>query len=381
MTETDDKASFSVKLGRLMLRPLTGIPMLIATLILVFMFVGVFMGQTVVELTEEKIMEGIYRPFIADLTGKVIPADSFLGQILAGEFGLLTMTPVYILGLLLPLVVGFYLMLSILEDSGYLPRIAVLTDKVMTRVGLNGRAIIPTILAFGCFTAATMTTRLLGSRRERFIATALLGLTIPCSAQLGVIAGMLSSLGLPYILFYVFVLLLLFGLVGRLLNRLLPGESTGLLIDLPPIRLPGVKNVLKKTFVKTKMFLKEATPLFALGALIISLLQYFGILEAIQAAIAPLTEQWLMLPKEMATVFIMGMIRRDFGAAGLSSLALTGPQLMTALITITLFVPCIASVIVIFKERSKGEAAVIWLGSLVSAFLVGGLVARFLLLV
>jgi len=381
VNETDDKASFSVKLGRLMLRPLTGIPMLIVTLFLVFMFVGVFMGQTVVELTEEKIMEGMYRPFITDLIGKVIPPDSFLGQILAGEFGLLTMTPVYILGLLLPLVVGFYLMLSILEDSGYLPRIAVLTDKVMTRVGLNGRAIIPTILAFGCFTAATMTTRLLGSRRERFIATALLGLTIPCSAQLGVIAGMLSSLGPLYILFYVFVLVLLFGLAGRLLNRLLPGESTGLLIDLPPIRLPGVKNVLKKTFVKTKMFLKEASPLFALGALIISLLQYFGILEAIQAAIAPLTEQWLMLPKEMATVFIMGMIRRDFGAAGLSSLALTGPQLMTALITITLFVPCIAAVIVIFKERSKGEAAVIWLGSLVSAFLVGGLVARFLLLV
>ena len=126
------------------------------------------------------------------------------------------------------------------------------------------------------------------------------------------------------------------------------------------------------------MFLKEATPLFALGALIISLLRYFGLLEAIQAAISPLTEQWLMLPREMATVFIMGMIRRDFGAAGLSSLELTGPQLMTALITITLFVPCIAAVIVVFKERSKKEAAVIWLGSLVSAFLVGGLVARFL---
>jgi ferrous iron transport protein B len=380
VTETDEKASFSVKLGRLMLRPLTGIPMLIATLFAVFMFVGVFMGQTVVELTEEKIMGGIYQPFITELVGRVIPLDTFFGQVLAGEFGLLTMTPVYILGLLLPLVVGFYLMLSILEDSGYLPRIAVLTDRLMTSVGLNGRAIIPTILAFGCFTAATMTTRLLGSRRERVIATALLGLTIPCSAQLGVIAGMLSSLGIPYILFYAFVLILLFGLVGKLLNRLLPGESSGLLIDLPAIRLPGIKNVLKKTFIKTKMFLKEATPLFALGALIISVLQYFGILEAVQDAISPLTVAWLKLPREMATVFIMGMIRRDFGAAGLSGMALTGPQLMTALITITLFVPCIAAVIVIFKERSKGEAALIWLGSLVSAFLTGGLVARFLTL-
>lgn len=376
--ESNEKASFSVKLGRIMLRPLTGIPILIVTLFAVFMFVGVFMGQTVVELTEEKVMGGIYKPFVTDLIGRVIPLESFFGQLLAGEFGLLTMTPVYVLGLLLPLVAGFYLMLSILEDTGYLPRIAVLTDRLMTGVGLNGRAIIPTILAFGCFTAATMTTRLLGSRRERVIATALLGLTIPCSAQLGVITGMLSSLGVLYILFYIFVLVLLFGLVGKLLNRLLPGESSGLLIDLPPMRLPRVRNVLKKTYVKTKMFLKEATPLFALGAVIISVLQYSGLLEAIQEAISPLTVWWLKLPREMATVFIMGMIRRDFGAAGLSSMPLTGPQLMTALITITLFVPCIAAVIVIFKERSKGEAALIWTGSMVSAFAVGGLVSRFL---
>jgi len=380
VAESNDKASFSVKLGRLMLKPFPGIPMLLVTLFLVFMFVGVFMGQTVVELTEEKIMGGIYQPFVTDLIGRIIPLDSFFGQILAGEFGLLTMTPVYILGLLLPLVVGFYLMLSILEDSGYLPRIAVLSDRIMTGVGLNGRAVIPTILAFGCFTAATMTTRLLGSKRERVIATALLGLTIPCSAQLGVIAGMLASMGILYILFYIFVLVLLFGLVGKMLNKVLPGESTSLLIDLPAIRLPGIRNVLKKTFVKTKIFLKEATPLFALGALIITVLRYFGILEAIQDAIAPLTVYWLNLPKEMATVFIMGMIRRDFGAAGLSSIALTNSQMMTALITITLFVPCIASVIVIFKERTKGEAVLIWLGSLVSAFVVGGLVSRFLML-
>lgn len=380
VSESNEKARFSVKLGRLMLKPVTGIPLLAVTLFAVFMFVGVFMGQTVVELTEEKIMGGIYQPFVTELIGGIIPIDSFFGQLLAGEFGLLTMTPVYVLGLLLPLVIGFYLMLSILEDSGYLPRIAVLCDKMMTAVGLNGRAIIPTILAFGCFTAATMTTRLLGSRRERVIATALLGLTIPCSAQLGVISGMLASMGIPYILFYIFVLVLLFGLAGKLLNRLLPGESSSLLIDLPAIRLPCIRNVLKKTFVKTKMFIKEATPLFALGAVIITVLQYFGILEAIQDAISPLTVSWLQLPKDMATVFIMGMIRRDFGAAGLSSIALTNPQLMTALITITLFVPCIAAVMVIFKERSKGEAALIWIGSLVSAFVVGGLVSRLLML-
>ncbi len=377
-SEFNKGAGFGIKLGRLMLKPLTGIPMLLITLTAVFMFVGVFMGQTVVEITEKKIMGGLYQPFIVSLLDGIIPPDSFFGQILIGEFGLLTMTPVYVLGLLLPLVAGFYLMLSLLEDSGYLPRIAALSDRLMSGIGLNGRAIIPTILAFGCFTAATMTTRLLGSKRERVIATALLGLTIPCSAQMGVIAGKLASMGVLYVLFYIFVLVLLFGLAGKVLNKLLPGESSSLLIDLPPIRLPGMGNVLKKTLVKTKMFLWEATPLFALGALIISVLQYTGALTVIQNAIAPLTVWWLKLPKETATVFIMGMVRRDFGAAGLSSMALSNTQLMTALITITLFVPCIAAIMIIFKERTKREAVLIWMGSMVTAFITGGLVMRFL---
>jgi ferrous iron transport protein B len=377
-TESNEGAGFGIKLGRLMLKPLTGIPMLVVTLLAVFLFVGVFMGQTVVGITEGKIMGGLYQPFITGLLGPVIPVNSFLGQIFTGEFGLLTMTPVYVLGLLLPLVIGFYLMLSFLEDSGYLPRIAALSDRMMTGVGLNGRAIIPTILAFGCFTAATMTTRLLGSKRERVIATALLGLTIPCSAQMGVIAGRLASMGLLYTLFYIFTLVLLFGLAGKVLNKLLPGESSSLLIDLPPIRMPVFGNVLKKTLVKTKMFLWEATPLFALGALFISIMQYTGVLVAIQNAITPLTVWWLRLPKETATVFIMGMVRRDFGAAGLSNLVLTNQQLMTALITITLFVPCIAAVMVIFKERTKREAILIWSGSMLTAFIVGGLVSRLL---
>lgn len=378
-SESSQGASFGTKLGRYMLKPLTGIPILMLTLLAVFAFVGVFMGQTVVGITEGKIMGGLYQPFITGLLERFIPLKSFLGQVLIGEFGVLTMTPVYVIGLLLPLVAGFYLMLSLLEDSGYLPRIAALSDRLMTGVGLNGRAIIPTILAFGCFTAATMTTRLLGSKRERVIATALLGLTIPCSAQMGVIAGKLASMGILYSLFYLFVLILLFGLAGKVLNKLLPGESSSLLIDLPPIRLPGFGNVLKKTLVKTKMFLWEATPLFALGALIISIMQYTGLLTAIQNAITPLTVWWLKLPKETATVFIMGMVRRDFGAAGLTGMVLTNQQLMTALITITLFVPCIAAVMVIFKERTRTEAALIWSGSMVTAFVVGGLVARLLM--
>lgn len=369
--------SISTKLGRLLLKPITGLPILLAVLAGMFWFIGVFIAQIVVDITEVSIMEGIYKPFVESILS-FIPKQSFFGSLFIGDFGLFTMTPIYILGLLMPLTIGFYLMMSLLEDSGFLPRIAVLSDKSLSKVGLNGRAIIPIILGFGCVTMATMTTRLLGSRRERIIATFLLGLTIPCSAQFGVIIGLLTPLGLKYIIAYTVILILIFGVSGTLLNRFLPGESTQLFIDIPPIRVPQLKNVMKKTLTKTKGFLIEATPIFAIGAVLITVLQFTGALTIIEQAIAPITEQWLKLPKEASIVFIMGIIRRDFGAAGLSHMILSNGQMLVALITITLFVPCVASIIMIFKERSKLEATAIWLGSFGIAFLIGGILARFI---
>ncbi len=371
-------ASFSTRLGRLMLKPVTGIPILLAILAGMFWFIGVLIAQIVVDFTEATVMEGIYKPFIEGLLG-FMPRNSFVGSLFIGDYGLLTMTPIYMLGLLLPLTIGFYLMMSLLEDSGLLPRIAVLSDRTLSRVGLNGRAIIPLILGFGCVTMATMTTRLLGSRRERVIATFLLGLTIPCSAQFGVIIGLLTPLGFKYIIGYTLLLIFIFGIAGVLMNRFLPGESTSLFIDLPPIRLPQARNVLKKTLVKTKAFLLEATPIFAMGAVLITVLQYTGALTAIENAIAPVTTQWLKLPAQASVVFIMGIIRRDFGAAGLSHMVLTNGQMLVALVTITLFVPCVASIIMIFKERSKLEASAIWLGSFAIAFLAGGILAAFVI--
>jgi ferrous iron transport protein B len=373
--ETSKGASLRTKIGRWMLNPITGIPMLAATLYIMFKILGVFVASTVVGFTEETIMEGMYRPFIEGIVGTFVSQGTFFGDILIGEFGILTMAPVYILGLLLPLIVGFYIMMAILEDSGYLPRIAALVDRSLTSLGLNGKAIIPLILGFGCVTMATMTTRILGTKREKIIATMLLGLAIPCSAQLGVIAGLISQLGAFYTVVYVLTILIVFIIVGTILNKLMPGESSKLLIDLPPIRVPQLKNVMMKTVQKTWMFLKEATPLFILGALLISIMQYTNILVIIQNAVAPITVGLLDLPKETATAFIMGIIRRDFGAAGLSSITMTQVQTMISLIVMTLFVPCIAAIMVIFKERGYKDALIIWLGSFVVAFLTGGIVA------
>lgn len=373
VSETEQGASFATRLSRWMIRPLTGIPILVLALLLMYYGVGYIVAQNVVDFLEGDIMEGIYVPAVSQLVGRFVSLDSVLGTILAGEFGLLTMTVTYILGLLLPLVVAFYFFLSLFEDSGYLPRIATLVDRVLMGIGLNGRAIIPMILGFGCVTMGVITTRLLGSDRERRIAIFLLGLIIPCSAQLGVITGLLAGIGPLYAVIYLIIIVSVLVIVGTLLNALIPGESTALLIDLPALRWPRLGNVLKKTFTKSYHFIREATPLFALGALIINLLQLTGALELIQNVVAPITVGWLGLPRETATVFIMGVIRRDFGAAGLSAMALTPFQTLVGLVTITLFVPCIASIMILFKERSKEEALIMWLGTWVIAFITGGL--------
>jgi ferrous iron transport protein B len=363
-------------IGRAAVNPLTGLPLMAAVLYVLYTVIGVWVAGGIVGITEETIMEGHYEPWIRGVVARFVAQGSIPGQLLTGEFGLLTMTATYLLGLLLPLVLSFYLCLAILEDSGYLPRLATLVDRLMTSVGLNGRAVIPIILGLGCVQLGTITTRLLATRREKTIAAALLNFAVPCSAQIGVIAGMLAALGGSLVFLYLAVIFGVLAVLGTFLNRLLPGNSSPLLIDLPPLRLPRHGNVLRKMGTRSWFFMKEATPWFVLGSLAVALLQVSGGLELWQRALSPLTERWLQLPGEASTAFVMGMVRRDFGAAGLTELALSPLQVVVSLVVITLFVPCVASLMVLFKERGWREAAAIWFGSWGTAFLVGGLISQ-----
>lgn len=376
VSETNSGASLATRIGRWTLDPWRGAAILALFLVAMYYLLGVGVAQWVVGITEEQWMGELYIPWITELGSRFVSPESFFGEMLIGEFGLLTMTVSYLLGLLLPLVVGFYLVLSFMEDTGYLPRVAVLVDRAMIKIGLNGRAIIPMILGFGCVTMATITTRLMGTQRERTIATFLLSLAIPCSAQLAVIAAMLAPLGGLYALFFAAILFVIYGLAGMALNRVLPGQSSDLLIDLPPLRMPRVTNILHKTYLKSKSFLAEAGLFFAGGSVVVSALYAWGVLDRLQAALAPVTESWMGLPRETATAFIMGFVRRDFGAAGLFDLELTPQQTIVSLLTITLFVPCIAAIMIMLKERGKKEAAVIWVADLALALFVGGLVSK-----
>jgi ferrous iron transport protein B len=368
-------------IGQWLLNPWIGLLVAVGVLISLYQVIGVWVAGDLVGLTEETIMLGYVIPAIQQVLDQFIPHSSPLAGILGGEFGTLTMSVQYIFGVLFPLVLGFYVYISILEDCGYLPRLAVLCDGALSKIGLNGRAVIPLILGLGCVTMATVATRVLTSQRERTIASTILAITIPCSAQIGVIMGLIALAGgLKAWLSFVAILGVILAVLGTALDRLLPGKSSSLVMALPPLRRPQLKNVAIKTWMRTKSFLFEAAPLFVLGSLLVAVLQTFGWLESIQLWLMPLTKTWLHLPAETARAFVMGMVRRDFGAAGLYMMAdhISPNQILTSLIVITLFVPCIASAAVIWKERGAIETTTVVLGSWGLAFAIGGLVARIL---
>ncbi|HIH43334.1 TPA: ferrous iron transport protein B [Candidatus Woesearchaeota archaeon] len=381
------KDGFKKRLGSFMVHPVYGFLFLAGVLYLAYLSIGVFVAQTVVNFTEKTIMQGYYVPLVQKSVNLLINSianifsipnwlNDAVANILTGEFGILTMTVAYVFGLLLPLVIGFYLFLALMEDSGYLPRLAFLIDKFLVRLGLNGKAIIPLILGFGCVTMATITTRMLNTKREKTIASALLNFAVPCSAQLAVITALIAFAGGFFTLTYVMIIVSFFVALGTVLNRFIPGNSSSLVLSLPSLQVPQIRNIILKTFVRTKHFLYEAGLWFLIGAFLISVLQLTGILKFLENLIEPVVVVWMGLPKKAALAYIMGIVRRDFGAAGFYRMALTQIQLLVALVSITLFVPCIAAILILYKERGSKIATLIWAGTIITAFFVGGMIFR-----
>ena len=390
-SKSGDTVSLSQRLGQALLNPVFALFSMLLVLFALYQVIGIWVAGDLVTLTEGKFMlgqdTGLWPglvPIMQSLIGKLVAPGSIVYTILGGEFGVLTMSVQYIFGVLFPLVLGFYVYISILEDCGYLPRIAVMADALLMRIGLNGRAVIPLILGLGCVTMATVSTRVLTSNRERTIASTILAITIPCSAQLGVLIALMAKAGgVSAWAVYCGTLLIILTVLGSALNKLLPGRSSGLVLDLPPMRLPNIRNIARKTWVRTVVFLQEAAPLFMLGSLLVSILQATHGLEAIQNALGPVIQAVLHLPAQTAQVFVMGLVRRDFGAAGLYFMAdkLSAIQLLTCLMVITLFVPCFASATVIWKERGMREGVLVLAGSWILAFGVGALLTRVLSLI
>ncbi|NIP66675.1 ferrous iron transport protein B [Candidatus Bathyarchaeota archaeon] len=370
---TEVKDTFREKLSRLMMRPLTGIPILLLVLYFgLYQFVGVFGAQTLVDFLEAIVFEEYFNPVITRLFSTYVPY-TLMQELFVGEYGIITLGVRYAVAIILPIVGTFFIAFSIIEDTGYLPRMALLIDRIFKKIGLNGRAVIPMTLGFGCDTMAVIVTRTLETKRERTIATLLLALAIPCSAQLGVLLGILAGNPLAVII-WVVVLVLIFMLVGFLTAQLMPGERPSFFMEIPPLRRPKVGNVLMKTCARMEWYFKEVFPLFILASVLIWAGQITGVFDNIVNVLA-YPVGWIGLPKESAVAFLFGFFRRDYGAAGLFDLqqsgALSGSSLVVAAVTLTLFVPCIAQFSVNARERGLKTALAMALFIFPFAFLVG----------
>jgi ferrous iron transport protein B len=280
---------------------------------------------------------------------------AFARELLVGEYGLITMGLTYAIAIVLPVVTTFFLVFGFLEDSGYIPRLAIFSDRLFRAMGLNGKAVLPMVLGLGCDTMATMTTRILATPKERLIAILLLALGVPCSAQLATIMGILGGISFAAVVTLFGVVLTQMILVGFLAARALTGERSDFIMELPPMRMPRLGNLLTKTLLRVRWYLGEAVPLFLIGTALLFVLDRLGALEGLASAARPLVTGVLGLPPKAAEVFVMGFLRRDYGAAGLFLMArdgaLTHVQAVVALTVMTLFVPCVANFLMIVKER------------------------------
>lgn len=317
-----------------------------------YKFVGEFGAGTLVDFIETTIFEERLLPKLIILIENSIKSENFK-ELLIRDYGIITLGIKYAIAIILPIVTTFFLFFSILEDSGYLPRLAFLLDRVFKKIGLTGKAVIPLVLGFGCDTMATMVTRTLNTKKERIIATILLSLAVPCSAQLGVMLAVLSTSSV-LLSIWILVLIIIFFIVGYFSKYFIKGEKTIFFVEIPPIRIPKLSNIVIKTYTRLIWYFKEVIPLFIYASIFIWIGRITGIFDFLLKIIAyPL--QFIGLPYEAAKIFLFGFFRRDYGAAGLYDLHKQGVfnnnQLLILAVMLTLFLPCIAQFIMTIKER------------------------------
>jgi ferrous iron transport protein B len=376
------------RLGDASVKPLSG--GIIALIILAGSFSLVrFIGESLINYLLDPLFNNLWAPVILKLS-TLLNNNSFFHNILVGKivngevhftesFGLLT-TGLYVpFAMVLPYIVSFYLVLGLLEDVGYLPRLAVLMDTIMHRLGLHGYAIIPSLLGFGCNVPAILATRILESKRERFIAATLISIAIPCAALQAMIIGLLGQYGWYYVAIVYGTLFVVWIILGIIINRFARGLSPELLIEIPPYRLPPWRAMLQKLWMRASGFLKEAIPIILGAVLIINILYFLGVFEAIANFTAPVVSGFLGLPKEAVTAIVIGFLRKDVALGMLAPLALSPKQLVVGSVVLAMFFPCIATFTVLIRELGvinmlKSAGIMI-----ISALLVGGLLNLILL--
>ncbi len=365
--------------SRLSRHPLWGFPIMGF-----FVFFTYHMVVTVAGLIADGMNLLLVDPTVG-LLDRLLP-DGPVQAFLIGEYGILTLGLFNAVATVLPVLSVFFLVFGFLEDIGYLPNLTVLVKRIFEKLGLSGKSVMPIVLGFGCKTMATLTARSIPNRKERLIAIYLIAFAIPCSAQLGLNMAILGIAGFDAFLIAMGFLVLVEIGAGVVLNRIIPGRDRSSFIqELPPFRLPDPVQLLRKTSYRLYWFLKESIPIFMIAAAVLFLIDLVGLLELLKGFAAPVVSGWLGLPLDMVDALLLTMARHE-AAAGLilhmsEAGRLTFIQNIVAVVITTMFVPCIANMVAMFREVGAKTGVAMVAAINLSAILLAGLLYRFLVLV
>ena len=372
--------TFLETLGDASVKPWAGIPIAALLLVAAFMVVR-FIGEGLIGIALEPLFESVWKPLMLRLSAFLGPGSLLhaivIGKLVDGDidfvqsFGLLTTGLFVPLGMVLPYILSFYVVLGFLEDFGYLPRLAVLLDTMMHRMGLHGWAIIPSLLGLGCNVPGILATRILETRRERFIAATIISIGVPCTALQAMIWGLLGRHGAGYVIVVYGTLFLVWALLGRVLNIVLKGRSPELIMEIPPYRLPSLRALTQKVWMRMAAFLKEAVPVVLLGVLVVNILYFLGLFDTLARWTAPVMTRVLGLPEEAVVAMAVGFLRKDVAVGMLGALDLTAGQLTVAVTVLAMLFPCIATLVVLWKQLGWADLGKSVVLMLASSLLVG----------
>jgi ferrous iron transport protein B len=363
-------------------KPLTGGMIALGVLICAFLVIR-FIGESLIDYLLDPLFNNLWAPVVMALSnllgGGGFLHDIVVGRVTGGElnfvesFGLLTSGLYVPFAMVLPYIISFYLVLGLLEDIGYLPRLAVLMDTIMHWLGLHGYAIIPTLLGLGCNVPAVLATRILESKRERFIASTLVSIAVPCAALQAMIFGLVGQRGGQYVVIVYGTLFLAWVILGIILNHAVKGFSPELLIEIPPYRLPPWRIVLQKLSMRVYGFLAEAIPIILGAIVVINILYSLRVFDVIADFTAPVVTGLLGLPKEAVTSLVIGFLRKDVALGMLAPLALTAKQLVVSSLVLAMFFPCIATFVVLLRELGAVDLLKSTAVMVSAALITGGL--------
>jgi len=369
--------TFLEGLSDITIKPLTGIPAAIIILAVTF-FIVRFIGEGLINYVLDPLFNNFYYPAIISVIKNIKP--EFFSELLLGvtpevmkSFGVLT-TGIYVpFVVVLPYIFSFYIVLGFLEDFGYLPRLAVLLDNIFHHLGLHGYSAIPIILGLGCKVPAILSTRILESKREKIITTVLILISAPCMPQTAMILSLGIAYGMKVVTLIFFIIILIAAITSFLFNKIMKGEAPELFTEIPPYRIPSFSVLLKKLWIRLKVFSKEAVPLIIFGILLINIFDILHITNFLTGKIGKPFVYFLGLPKEIVSVIILGFLRKDVSIAMLAPFALSAKQFIVASVFMVLYLPCIASFFILIKEMGLKSALMIVFTVFTVAFFSGAL--------